>query len=57
MELMTTKERDQMKKREAIAAMLRAGFTYHDIERELGASTSTIALVSRLMKGQKTWKR
>lgn len=49
--LMTERERAKMRKREAIAAMLRDGKTYHDIERRLNASTSTIALVARLMKG------
>lgn len=50
-ELMTPREKDKMKKREAIAAALAAGWTYKDIERQLHASTSTIALVARLMKG------
>lgn len=50
-ELMTPKEQETIKKREAIAAALAAGWTYKDIERQLHASTSTIALVARLMKG------
>lgn len=49
--ILTPKEHEQMVKREAIAAMLEAGKTYKDIEKELHASTSTIALVARLMKG------
>ena len=49
--LMTDREQAKMRKREAIAEMLEQGSTYHDIERELNASTSTIALVARLMKG------
>lgn len=56
MELMTPQEQAKMKKREAIAAALAADWTYKDIERELHASTSTIALVARLMKGTKRWK-
>lgn len=56
MELMTPQEQAKMKKREAIAAALAAGWTYKDIEKELHASTSTIALVARLMKGTKKWK-
>lgn len=50
-QLMTDREQAKMRKREAIAEMLEQGKTYHDIERELKASTSTIALVARLMKG------
>ena len=49
--LMTDREQAKMREREAIAEMLEQGKTYHDIERKLNASTSTIALVARLMKG------
>lgn len=48
-ELMTEKEKAILRKREEIAAALRAGLTYRQIEDELSVSTSTISLVNRLM--------
>ena len=55
-DLMTERERAVIDKRCAIARALDLGMTYHQIEETLETSTSTIALVARLTKGERKWK-
>lgn len=54
--VMTPRERETFIQRQQIASLMLAGATYKDIEKQTGASTGTIALVSRLLKGEARWK-
>lgn len=49
-EYMTNKEKNIIKKREAIAEALKQGKTYDQIKRELGTSTTTIAAVVKMLE-------
>ena len=57
-DLMTEKERNIIKKREAIADALKQGKTYDEIKHELKTSTTTISAVVKLLErnGEK-WNR
>lgn len=43
-------EREAQERRRRIAAAIACGWTYEKIRRELGASTSTISAVKKMMK-------
>ena len=49
---MTQKEKAALYQREQIAALIAAGASYLDIQRQTGASTATISRVKRLMEGR-----
>lgn len=53
--ILTDKETQTIERREAIAEALKQGRTYLEIQQALGVSTSTIALVSRILneRGQR----
>ena len=44
-------EREAQEKRRKIAAAIACGWTYERIQTELGASTSTISAVKKMMRG------
>jgi TrpR-related protein YerC/YecD len=48
-DLCTVGEIKSLAQRLEVARMLRAGFTYHQIEAETGASTATISRVKRCL--------
>ena len=45
-------EKEAIEKRKKIAAALACGWTYEQIQREIGVSTSTISSVKKLMEDQ-----
>lgn len=49
--LLTERENRVLRRRKEIAALLEQGKTYDEIKIALNVSTSTIALVARLMRG------
>ncbi len=57
-DLMTQKERNIIKKREAIADALKQGKTYDEIKRELKTSTTTISSVVKLLeRNGESWNK
>ena len=47
-------ERENLEKREKIAAALACGWTYERIQREMGVGASTISAVKRMARGKES---